>query len=222
MRVIRRNSSIQVANRRGFALLMLLIVVVIGMLIYYFALSPVDRKTAREQRKSPDKYPWVEEWRIKDRKGGDAREKPSSEEQAKIRGIMEYRVNVKEERNDRGLISLMISPDGTVEGGWVAEYDTLSPRMNYTVVNAGFKGNTDPSKIYSDAEGEDKSKLFFITKGNFLILETNFDNGKVKNVTGNVYVTGWINPDYSASGKITITSDKKSLQAFHWQGEPVN
>jgi len=222
MRVIRQNSSIQLANRRGFALLMLLIVLVIGILIYYFALSPVDRKTAREQRKSPDKYPWVEEWRIKNRKGGDTREQPSLEEQAKIMGILEYSVNVKEERNDRGLISLMISPDGTVEGGWVAEYDTLSPRMNYTVVNAGFKGNTDPSKIYSDAEGEDKSKLFFITKGNFLILETNFDNGKVKNVIGNIYVTGWINPDYSATGKITITSDKKSLQAFHWQGEPVN
>jgi hypothetical protein len=149
---------------------MLLIVVAIGMLIYYFALSPVDRKTGREQKKSPDKYPWVEEWRIKDRKGGDASEQPTSEYQPKITKLLEFRANVQEERNDRGLISLAILPDGTIEGGWTAEYDTLSPRMNYTVVNASFKGNTDPSKIYSDADGEDKSKLFFITKGNFLIL----------------------------------------------------
>ena len=222
MRAIRRQSRGQVPNRPAFALLMLLIVVAIGMLIYYFALSPVDRKTAREQKKSPDEYPWVEEWRIKDRKGGDAAEQPTSEDQPKIREILEYSVNVQEQRNDRGLVNLTILPDGRVEGGWVAEYDTLSPRMNYTVVKAGFKGNTDPSKIYSDADGEDKSKLFFITKGNFLILETNFDNGIVRNVIGNIYVTGWINPDYSITGKITITSDKKSLQAFHWQGEPLN
>ncbi len=222
MRAIRRQIQWQSPNRPGFALLMLLIVVAIGMLIYYFALSPVDRKTAREQKKSPDKYPWVEEWRIKDRKASDSVEQPTSEEQPKITEILEYSVNVQEKRNDRGLVSFTILPDGTVEGGWAAEYDTLSPRMNYTVVKAGFKGNTDPSKIYSDTDGEDKSKLFFITKGNFLILETNFDNGKVKNVIGNIYVTGWINPDYSVTGKITITSDKKSLQAFHWQGQPLN
>jgi hypothetical protein len=222
MRAICRQIRRQLPNRPAFALLMLLIVVVIGMLIYYFALSPVDRKTAREQKKSPDEYPWVEEWRIKDRKVGDAAEQPISEEQPKITEILEYSVNVQEKRNDRGLVSFTILPDGTVEGVWAAEYDTLSPRMNYTVVKAGFKGNTDPSKIYSDADGEDKSKLFFITKGNFLILETNFDNGKVKNVIGNIYVTGWINPDYSVTGKITITSDKKSLQAFQWQGQPLN
>ncbi len=81
MRANRRQSLVQVPNRAGFALLMLLIVVAIGMLIYYFALSPVDRKTAREQKKSPDTYPWVEEWRIKDRKGGDVAEQPSSEGQ---------------------------------------------------------------------------------------------------------------------------------------------
>jgi hypothetical protein len=82
-----------------------------------------------------------------------------------------------------------------------------------------FKGNTDPSKIYSDEEGEDRSLLFVICKGKFLILESNMDTGKVRKVTGYIYVVGWIAPDLSAFGRIHLTSDKKTQQIFDWEGK---
>ena len=52
-------------NYPGFVLLMMpLLVIVLGVLVYFFGIYPEDRETKRIQKQSPDKYPWVEEWRI--------------------------------------------------------------------------------------------------------------------------------------------------------------
>jgi hypothetical protein len=32
-----------------------------------------------------------------------------------------------------------------------------------------------------------------------------------------LYVSGWLNPDFSLASDITITSDEKYSQVFHWQ-----
>lgn len=203
-------------DRAGYALLlMLLLVVVIGMVIYYFALSPpMDRETSRMQKQFPDKYPWVEEFRLRKR-GEEAQERPSAKQPNIIEAIR-LGAEVREEGKGRGTIQMLINPDGTVEGTWRADYRTRAPKIDYTVINAKFKGNTDPSKIYSDERGEDLSKLYIITKGNFLILETNFETGKVRNLVGYIYVTGWIGPDYKAFGQLHITSDKKKQTIFQW------
>jgi hypothetical protein len=194
---------------------MLLLVVVIGMVIYYFALSPpIDRKTSRMQKQFPDKYPWVEEFRLRKR-GEEAKERPSAK-QPNIREAFRLEAEAREEGKGRGTIQMLINPDGTVEGTWRADYRTRAPKIDYTVINAKFKGNTDPSKIYSDENGEDLSKLYIITKGNFLILETNFETGKVRNLFGYIYVTGWIDPDYKAFGQLHITSDKINQTIFQW------
>ena len=208
-------------NRPGYALLlMLLLAVVIGMVIYYFALSPsIDRETARKQKQSPDKYPWVEEFRLRKR-GEEAKQRPSAK-QPNIRGTFRLGAEVRQEGKDRGTIQMLINPDGTVEGTWRADYSTRAPRIDYTVMNAKFKGNTDPSKIYSDENGEDLSKLYIITKGNFLILETDFETGKVRNLVGYIYVTGWIGPDYKAFGQLHITSDKINQTIFQWSTWPI-
>ena len=156
------------------------------------------------------------------RKPRNAAEQSPSEEQPKITEILLFKADAKQQRDDRGQISLTIAPDGTAAGYWAGEYDTGSPHVNYVVVNANFKGNTDPSKVYSDQEGQDRSKLYFITKGKYLILETNFESGQVRNVAGYIYVTGWLSYDYSITGKITITPDKKTIQTFDWQWSALN
>ena len=38
-------------KRPGYTLLVLLVVIAIGMLIYYFSLSPADKRSLRQQRK---------------------------------------------------------------------------------------------------------------------------------------------------------------------------
>jgi hypothetical protein len=203
-------------NRPAYALLLsLLLAVVIGIVIYYFALStPMDRETARKQKQSPDKYPWVEEFRLR-KHGKEAQERPSAK-QPNIREAILLEAEVKEKGKNRGTIQMIIRPDGTIEGTWLADYRTRVPKIDYTVINAKFKGNTDPSKIYKNENGEDPTKLYIITKGNFLILETNFETGKARNLVGYIYVTGWIGPDYSAFGQLHITSDKINQTIFQW------
>jgi len=206
-------------NRRGFiALLMLLIVVVAGILIYFVTMGgSIDQAPTAEQLANPDEYPWVEEHRL--RKEGEEAEYAPSAEQADLSGGVQILADVKEGQYARGSIRLAIGPDGLIEGAWGADYGTVSPRIDYTVMMCKFEGNTDPSKIYSDEEGEEPSLLFLICKGKFLILESNMETGKVRKVTGYIYVVGWIAPDLSAFGRVHLTSDKKTQQIFDWEGQ---
>jgi len=127
---------------------------------------------------------------------------------------------VWEQGEERGQILMAIHPDGTVKGGWSADYDAISPRIHYLVMKGDFKGNTDPSKMYGDKEGEDPSKLYFITKGKFLILETNFETNKVRKIVGNIYVVGWLSPDLSAFGRVHVTPDQKTQKIYEWKAVP--
>ena len=57
-------------------------------------------------------------------------------------------------------------------------------------------------------ETVDESKLYFITKGTYKQTAYNAKTGTKTLDEGLVYVTGWLNTDYSVSGLITITTDK--------------
>ena len=198
-------------NRPAFVvLLMLLVIVVVGTLIW---LDP----SALFNRSDPD-LPWNEEFRLL-KPGQQAKHTPSPE-QPNITRILLFKADVEQQQEPRGQIELVIQPDGTVEGGWAAEYNP-SPKINYLVMGADFKGNIDPSNIYTDEDGEDRSKLYFITKGKFIILETRLQSGKVRSVKGRIYVRGWVDTDYTATGEITITSDKRSFQTFSWQAKAL-
>jgi hypothetical protein len=187
---------------------MLLVIVVVGVLLW---LDP----SALFSRSDPE-LPWNQEFRILGR--GEQAEKPSPK-QPNITRTLLFSADAEQAGDARGQIELVIGPDGTVEGGWSAEYNP-SDKFNYLVMGASFKGNTDPSKIYSDEYGEDASQLYFITKGRFTILETNLENNRVRKVSGRIYVTGWLDTEYNAAGEITITSNKKSFQAFNWKAKP--
>jgi len=206
-------------NRGGYiGLLMLLIVVVVGMLIYFYSMGgSIDKPPTAEQLANPDEYPWIEQNRLW-KEGAEAEYAPSAE-QANISGGVEILADVKEGHYARGSVRLAIAPDGFIKGGWVADYGTVSPRIDYTVMKGDFKGNIDPSKIYSDENGQDPSLLFVICRGMFLILESNMETNEVRKVTGYIYVVGWIEPDLSAFGRIHITSDKQTQQVFDWEGK---
>jgi hypothetical protein len=87
------------------------------------------------------------------------------------------------------------------------------------VMSCGFKGSIDPKEIYGKGGNEDPSKLFFITKGHFMILETNNKSGQVRNLQGDAYVRGWLGVDNAVSGEIIITSDKRNFYRYTWQGQ---
>ena len=200
--------------------MMLLLVIVLGVLVYFFGIYPEDRETRRIKKQSPDKYPWVEEWRIEHlglRKPRDHEERELSDEQPNITETIQFKAKLKQQSDERGQIYFLINPDGTVKGSWSADYDTISPRMHCIVMKGDFKGNTDPSKVYTDEDGEDPSKLYIITKGKFLMLETNFETSRVRKIIGNIYLVGWLSSDLSAFGRLHISPDKKTQEIYEWE-----
>ncbi|MHC4417185.1 MAG: hypothetical protein ACYSU6_01220, partial [Planctomycetota bacterium] len=62
-----------------------------------------------------------------------------------------------------------------------------------------------------------ESKLYFITKGKFTLHETDFEKNRFHIRGGDLYITGWINTDYTAFGEVTITSNEKYFERFHWE-----
>jgi hypothetical protein len=196
----------------GFMLLALLLAVTIGLIIWYLMLNPpVDRQTAKIQAKSPDKYPWVEENRLV---AEDKQVASSAAGQVEFKEPLGLMADASQSDEPRGSILIRIKSDGRVEGAWSGDFETSKPRMNYMVVKCSFKGNIDPAKENAD----DASKLYFITKGRFGMVETNYDSGIVRTVEGDVYVTGWIAKDYSVTGDIHLTSDRKNQLIYQWSG----
>lgn len=208
-------------NRSGLVLLMLLLlVIVLGVLVYFFRIYPEDGELKGIQEKSPEKYPWVEEWRIKHlglRKPRGHEERGLTDEHPDITETLRFSPEVRQEGESFGQMLLFILPDGTVSGGWGGDFDAAT-RMNY-VIKSSFKGNIDPSKTYTDEDGEDPSKLYFITRGKYSELETNFKTSKVRHIMGRIYVVGWLSPELTAFGRIHMTPDKKTQKIFEWSGE---
>jgi len=211
------------ANRRGaILLLMLLVCVVVGVVYVSFRVGQpsVDRKTRQMQKQSPQDYPWVEQWRIKglnkSRPWGAGKE-PVSGGQVQINRRSGLAGAVTSAGQERGGMSMVIEPDGTIEGKWSAEYEQAEPRSHH-MITAGFKGNTDPTKPYSGSDTEKDDRLFVIARGSFFDVDTNYENGKVQRVTGYAYLAGWIDPNLSGSGRIHLTKDMREQRIFDWTG----
>ena len=192
----------------GYALLlMLLVIMVIGAVIW---LDP----SALLNRGDPN-LPWNQESRLV-RPGRPIQ--PPVPQQPNIDTLLVFTAPAVHADADRGEIMLGLAPDGRIEGTYSGEYRPTAD-LHRQVMACRFRGNIDSSKIYSDKQGPDHSKLFFIAKGTFLILETNSRTSRVRSVKGYIYVTGWLDTEYYAAGEITITSDKRTFETFTWQAQ---
>lgn len=194
-------------KRNGVALLIMVLLIVVFCTIIWldpFALI----------KGSDGDMPWNEEGRLV-RPGETI--KPPKEEQPEIFDNILFAAETMQNDEKVGMVEIYVLTDGRVRGRWISAYKP-KPGIMWEVVMADFKGNIDPSKVYSGESGEDRSKLYFITRGNFLILETNSGSGIVRNLKGKIYVTGWLDREYVANGNVVITSDKKSYESYGWQG----
>jgi len=109
-----------------------------------------------------------------------------SEHQPQLSKPLQVVVNTVQDGKDRGQINVVILPDGTMKGAWKGEF-FINKDVDFQVMSCGFKGLIDPEQDFSDEKGEDPTKLFFIAKGHFMILETNSKSGKVRNLMGEAY-----------------------------------
>jgi hypothetical protein len=199
-------------ERSGYVLiLMILIVFLIGALIWLDPMALIHGYGSG--------MPWNEERRIV-RPDGEV--KQPKEGQPKILENLGFDGQIMEGGEVKGGVEMYLSTDGRIKGVWGGKYNP-EPNLMWEVVGSRFRGNIDPTKIYSDKDGEDPRKLYFIAKGESLIMVTNLKTDKIKTAGGLVYVTGWLDNDYNAVGKVTITSDKKTYWEYYWQskGEKV-
>ncbi len=146
-------------DRSGFAGLFILIAVAIMMLLMMIQMKTLFQP-GRGYRKStaPASRPWLQdELLVPDdrliqlpKPPKPALDKPFS-----------FTVPVTRKDNDRGEITIDFATTGEVAGTWQCRYS--HENIDYTY-NATFKGNIDVSNTYSDKQGEDLSKLYFLRK----------------------------------------------------------
>ena len=197
-------------NRSGVVmLLMLLVCIIIGMFIWAGPRYWVTRGD------SDPELPWNLRSSLVGR--DETPQKPSSA-QLDMGEIMTLKAELKEDSASHGDISIIFARDGRISGGWGGEYKPEAGII-YEVLSAPFKGNIDPSRRYSDENGVDPSKLFFIAEGGVLMTKTVRAENKIRRIDAEIFVTGWIDADYNVIGEVIITSDRKSWKTFTWHGE---
>ena len=101
---------------------------------------------------------------------------------------------------NRGEVTIDFNTHGEVSASWYCRYSFENRDYTY---HANFAGN-----INTDTETEDPTKLYFITKGNYTQTVYNHQSKQTSEDKGIAYTTGRLEPDYSAAGMITITTDK--------------
>ncbi|MCJ7778076.1 MAG: hypothetical protein MUP16_07175 [Sedimentisphaerales bacterium] len=207
MRAVRLRGLSHSERSGAILIIMVLLIVVLCTLIWLDPMALMSN--------SGSGMPWNEERRLV---RPDEEVKQPKEGQPKILDNLFFAGQIVEDNEVKGGVELYILTDGRIKGMWGGIYKP-KPEITWEVTGSRFRGNIDPSKIYSDKDGEDPRKLYFIAKGKFLILETNSETGKIKTATGAIYVTGWLDNEYSAVGKVTITSDKKNYTEYFWQGK---
>lgn len=157
-----------------------------------------------------DQCPWVESDRIADELSAiNLPEAP----QIKLEDELDFKISItSEEGENRGRLELIITPEGTVEALWNAKYKEGGLEKEFSSASVG---NVDATMMYEGDDGVDESKLFFITKGTFLLQA--FKQGNARAGGGEAYIVGWIGPDQSAHGTLVLAPDKKKTKVYEWE-----
>ncbi|MHC4075520.1 MAG: hypothetical protein ACYSRZ_03800 [Planctomycetota bacterium] len=206
--------KISKANRcasAGSGLLIILLLVAIVFSVQWWRKKNV---------KDPDIFdlpPW-KEWRFRESSQKPTQQPNKEQPQIKKGIFFDCYAYLSENNSPHGRIKLTIRPDGTMSGDWYGDY--YSKKDIYCdIMGADFSGNVYPSKIYRNEEGvEDRSKLYFIAKGEFLLQVTDLKK-KLHHEGGDIYVRGWLDREYKAVGEIIITSNEKYFKTLTWQAK---
>lgn len=191
-------------KNRGFAAMLgLLIVLVIAMMIYFLDIraifGPSSQYTSRPTQE--EDHPWQMENLLV---GENQIVPPPHRGQLDIRSVIQMQGNVQRNNAPRGSVQITIGKNCRVTGLWSARYQD---GLKTYSLQSEIKGNIVPDKVYSDANGDDPTRLYFFGKGNYTQTIQSSDK-TVQAEKGTAYMMGWLRPDHTASGTITITTDQ--------------
>ena len=195
---------------------MLLVVIAAGCIIYCFsARSSLGNLPAFENPLiSYQVFPWEQASSLlpSDEQPDIAllNEQPSIEETFTIDADVS-------ETHGNGSCGIRVTSDGRVMGKWKADYNAgKNPRMNY-FMHAEFKGNIDPEVLFFDEDGEDPTKLFFIAKGQVMVQASEINGSSIKRDVQELWVAGWVDPDYIAEGELVMVSATGNIKRLDWK-----
>ncbi len=143
-----------------------------------------------------------------------------SPDQPELTDILRYKTAAWLKGSPYGNLNFAVFPDGIIKGIWSGEFDDEDD-VHYVILAASFAGNIDPSKPCIEGNRHDASKLYFITAGAYTLLKE-MPSGSSRGINGFLYVRGWIDPNYTATGQIVITEDKKSYETLSWSAHKIN
>ena len=201
-------------SRRGSAILIVLVAVVILMMLYFIDIQAIFGPNLKDRSPKPTVRPWLQEDRLV---GPEQLIKMPKPPKPTIDEDFTITAPVTSEGADRGEAALEFNTAGEVGGSWHCEYSNNDRDYRF---DADFTGNIDVTQTFSDDSASDESLLYFITKGSYTHQIYSSQAGRTTEEKGIIYVTGWLEDDYTASGKIVITDKEHSFSVtFNWQTE---
>ncbi|MHC5082964.1 MAG: hypothetical protein ACYTET_03370, partial [Planctomycetota bacterium] len=108
---------------------------------------------------------------------------------------------VSSDESPRGTVSITLGTDGRVQADWQTSY--MNGEQTHTIT-AEMTGNIDAKRTFvDDDETKDKSRLFFVARGRYKkeVSHPNLDPATEK---GTAWVFGWLKPDQTAEGFVSI------------------
>jgi len=197
-------------GKKGFVILIVLVAVTVLMLLYFVQIDTLFSPGLPSEPAGIEEHPWVlEELLVPE--GEDIklprRPKLELEEPFSITGP------VTRNEAERGKIAIAFNTDGRIRANWQCIYEQVG--ANYHI-DAQMNGNIHVKRTYRDETGKDKSRLFFIARGRYIktpLGETDGTGGE----KGVAWLTGWIGPDRSTQGHVTLTTDQQWAAAYAFE-----
>ena len=196
-------------KRKGSALLIVLIAVAIILLLYAVQMRTLFGPGLPTQPIGAEERPWqLKKFLVAE--GGHIKLPRSP----KIKLSKPLTISADVIRNEaaRGTTTITFNADGRISAVWDCHY---AYDEKILAISAEMVGNIHVKQMYEDENGRDESRLFFIAKGTYLKTTTTTAIGTTKE-KGTAWLLGWLRPDGSIEGHVTITTDQTWSAAYEF------
>jgi hypothetical protein len=191
-------------NNGSAALLGLLIVLVIGMMLYFLDMQAIwgPGHHLTQHSNDPKNHPWnMEDLLVPENQTISVPRKGQPE----LLEPLNLTASVYRKDAPRDFVSITFGKDCRIRAQWSTQYQYENKTYQ---LQTQMKGNVVPSRIYLDTnKNEDATRLFFIGKGPYTeTIQSSETSARTEQ--GTAYILGWLSPDNTVEGTVTITTDQ--------------
>jgi hypothetical protein len=209
-------------NAGYILLLMLLAVVLMGVFVAFKSQRGYGVKIeAGPELKNP---PWNQWQKIRKHLARGGLGTPDSQ-QPQISEDIGLTAPLFEDEKGRGTLTLVFRPDYTVKGSWQGKFFVDPNRSReFELAVCKIDGYLIPDETYVGVgKRSEPEKIYFLSKGNFILVDYNEELHRTTKLSGSIFVSGWLLPDYTIQqGQAIMTSDEEHFKLFTFSGKAEN